>query len=57
MDNFRESLKVELGNKEEVIPVEPNTAEDIEKLYKLHKKERNKRVWKKFSKEYEEEER
>ena len=51
MNEFKQSLKVEIGNMQD-IPVEDNTQEDYEKW----KKERNKRVmenpkWKRQQKE------
>ena len=50
MSDFRESLRVEIGDMED-IPLEPNTPKDIKK-YEEHKEQRNKRVYEKMGYEY-----
>ena len=55
MNEFKESLKVEIGNMQD-IPVADNTEEDIKK-YLEYKEKRNERVFKKFGKDYTEQKR
>lgn len=50
MNEFKKSLKVEIGNMQD-IPAEDNIEEDIKK-YLEHKEKRNERVFKKFGKDY-----